>query len=230
MTKQALVTIICLLLPFWLQSQTVILDVERDLDSSKMKFGPNRLHYVNLFVGFGFLVGENQQGSRVESDGSIDLKLGIRYKLKINETFSVGATLGFNSMNYKIRQEMGKFFPDTAMNEIERLRINGIETGIYARVNIGKRGNTVGKFIDFGYSYNLRISGNHYTKNTVNDGTVHKLTVSKLPYLKNGFSNTYLRFGIRSLSFYLQYRFTELFRQSYGYPDLPPFVIGIQIG
>lgn len=210
-------------------AQTVLLDRE-DIDSTVSLFGPNRKHFVHLHFGYGLIFGKNNEGAKTRVPGSYDFKIGLRYKYKISETLALGLEANYGNHTFDFRQEEGKVFADTTLNDEEELIVHYLEPTVYFRINIGERGNSMGRFVDLGAGLPINIGAAHFTSNELPTGEIRTVTTSRLNYVESYFLQAFVRIGFNNLSFYYQYRFTEIFNETVNYPALPAMTLGLQLG
>jgi len=212
------------------KAQTVVLERDLEKDSLERKFGPNRTHFIHLFIGYGFLLGKNEPGAMIHFGSSTQFNLGIRYKLKLSGALSTGIEASYHSSSFKLKQEPGKVVPDTILHDSEKLRFFGLASNIYLRVNYGKRGDFVGKFVDFGGGFNWVIDKAHYYDDKQPDGTVQKVTNKGFTYVNSIYPLVTGRVGFNSLVILVEYRMTNIFTADANFPDLPRWTIGLQLG
>lgn len=213
-----------------LHAQTVVLEIEEPTDTTTSVFGPNRQHFVHSFFSLGFPVGEQNEGGRIELINSTIAQFGMRYKLRFNDYISTGLELSYKSSNYRLKQEESKRVPDSIQHDKENLVLAILEGGAFLRFNFGKRGDFMGRFIDLGASYDVRLGTQHITKDDLPTGELQEVILRKLRYLNNGYSNAFVRLGFNRLIFNFEYRLTNIFKPEFSYPEFPPYTIGLQLG
>lgn len=213
-----------------LRAQTVVLEIDEQADSVVNNFGPNRTHFVHTFFSLGFPVGNQLDGANIELVNSTNFKFGLRYKLKISEFLSAGLDLAYVSLDYRLKQEHGKIVPDTTMHDKENLLISSLEGSFFLRMNLGQRGDFMGRFIGIGAAYGYKIGSNHVTRDKLPTGEIQKIYLSKLKYLNAAQTYVFIRLGLNRLIFNFEYRLTDLFKAANSYPEFPPYTIGIQFG
>src|SRR2546423_1287701 len=91
-----------------IRSQTVLLQVDRAIDSIPATRGPNLNKFTHFFVSGGFIAGENKTGAEINYGTSIELGAGVRWKYKIGNVYSLGYEWKVNYCEYKLRQKTGK--------------------------------------------------------------------------------------------------------------------------
>lgn len=213
------------------QSQTVLLKVDRS-DSTESKIsGPNTRHFLHLFVGFGFILGDAEQGAAIKYFNSNGFEIGLRYKLKITRFNSAGLELSYHTQNFRLKQNDENVLPDTFLYDKERLQFHNLSLGIYHRFNFKpNRGNIMGKFLDVGASAEWIFDVMHYTELENALGEREKIKTKGLDYPEDFTYMVFGRLGINQFSIYVKYRLTDLFKSSYNYPELPLIEAGLQVG
>ena len=210
-------------------AQTVLLHEEPE-DTIISQFGPNRTHFLHTYMGFGLLFGQNLEGAKTTVPGSSEWHFGVRYKLRLGETVSLGLETAYRISTYKLRQEEGKLLPDTVLHDAEQLRQEWLEPAFYLRINSGLRGNRIGRFVDAGIAAPLLLSSAHFTEDELPDGQIREVTTRRLPYIEPMVWKAFLRLGFNNLVFYGEYRLTDLIQPESGFPQLPAMSVGLQIG
>lgn len=210
-------------------AQTVLLDIDTKEQQKKIDFGPNLKKFTHLTFHIGALTSKDRQGARIIYGSSINLSLGLRKKFKISRTYSLGYDLEWQYTDYKFKQKQGKIFPDTIINNVsQRLDYSYVSLGFYNRFNLDPaRGNFLGTFLDLGINGSFNYSVKKISKNELENDVQSKSVLSNMPFVNRFNSNFYARFGRSHLSFFCSYRLTKLFKTSYGYPDLPILILGV---
>ena len=212
------------------QSQTVLLDVDRKQEQRRPESGPNTKAFSHAFFRFGEAASGDFEGARIVYGSSLSLAMGFRKKHKISRALSAGYDLELSYTDYKLLQRKGKTLPDSILfNKSERLDFVGPGLGFFTRINFDpKRGNYLGNYLDLGIAGVWNVSIKRITKNKLQDGTLVKTIIKNLPYVNDIDAKAFIRIGKNHFSLYASYRFTEYFKSSYNYPDLPRVVIGIE--
>jgi hypothetical protein len=133
------------------------IEVEMPLESitPQKKWGKNRTHYLHTYINLG--VGSNldsREGLSNRVFSSWDFNFGVRYKLRLNNTFALNSDIFFGGQTFvfKVDKEAQQVLYPTIFKEIthERWDFGQIALAQGIRINFGKRGNHIGKFLDFG--------------------------------------------------------------------------------
>lgn len=215
-----------------IQAQTVLLEVEREEeDSLEVKGGPNTKNYTHLYFGSGLVLGEAPSNAPLIYGLSHLITYGIRYKRKVGNVYAIGCGLNFNSTGYFFKQNQSKRFPDSALLKKEKFRLLGTELEVYNRFNFDPgRGNYMGYFLDIGGSIRWNFSNSYVTKRVNSSGELVKSITRRLSYFEPFQYFLQTRVGFNRFILFGTYRISDLFKPSYNYPSLPPYVIGLEVG
>lgn len=222
--------------------QTVLLQESiSDYDFQMPKSGPNFRNFSHLLFGFAFYI---PQGLAEEIDtkpGSTTcMTIGWRYKFKITNWLAVGTSLNYTNEIFNLLQNDKKIVPDNILHDKEKLRFNNLGPEFYIRLNFGKRGNVVGRFLDIGAYYNWTFKVKHMFQdnlgkdNTNTQAEIKKVVYTRLNYIEKfnyGFRG---RIGINRFVMTASYRVSDLltsdFKEQVGNIYLPRLNIGLEIG
>ncbi len=165
-------TLLILLSVFFIPAvmpQSVVISKNVD-EQYKSTFGPNLRHYGHFYIGLAAMPGfDANSGSAVELFGSGEYAAGYRYKLKLLSFYALGLDLSYEHTRYNFNiDDLSVFNPYNpltfAQDEKRHLLVNNAFTlEIYQRINFGKRGNTLGNFLDMG----IYGSWNHTVKEVI---------------------------------------------------------------
>lgn len=230
--KKLSITIIALLISVVTFAQDTIFehDVKGFEEISKVR-GPNRQHFYQTYMGYGFILGESDGiGSEVKQGASGSFDFGMRYKLKVCNHYAIGYQINYNTDAYVIKQNDSKTFADTIQNDKERFATQNLGIGVYNRFNFGRRGDYIGNFLDIGAYADWRFSARHFVKKKLSNGNIERITVSKLNYLNDGNYGAYAQIGYNRYVLYAKYRLSDMFNNSVQYSELPRLTVGFQIG
>ena len=219
-----------MLISYSTKAQTVLLNVNTNNQEKMLEKGPNLKKFSHIFIHVGLLTSHDMPGARIIYGSSVNLAFGVRKKYKISPLYSLGFEIEQQYTDYKLKQEKGKIFPDTILNNISgRLDYNSLCGGFYNRFNFDtRRGNFLGAFLDIGILGEWHYSIKSISKNKQIDGTILKSVVRNLPYLNNLESKLFVRIGFSHCSLFCSYRITELFKTSSNFPELPRLITGLE--
>jgi hypothetical protein len=210
--------------------QTVLLQVDRAVDSLPSVRGPNLQKFSHFYFAAGFVLGADETGGKIIYGSSVNLAAGVRWKYKIGKVYSLGYETSFSYLDYKLDQVESKILPDTFLNDIERLDYLSFQLGFYNRFNFDpQRGNYMGYFLDLGIRGEWDYSIEHIRKNELPDGSEVKTSISALPYVNRLNYNLFARIGLNKLLMFVSYRMSDLFKSSYNLPETPRLIAGIEL-
>lgn len=233
------VLLLVLLVSFPLFSQKILLD--KDINQAYKKVqGPNTKFFGQLFTGTGLIIA-GAEGNDVQINiwRSMYYSFGYRQKYKIFSLYSIGFETEYFARQFNIRQTDNKVVPNSEIHDKEKLKIHSAGFSVYNRINFGKRGNVIGKFIDIGGFLNYNFSTVHFTKDKISgsddpsennvNARVRIVKYSQLDYFQPFEYGVYGRAGINWFAVKAGYRFTDLFREKYTWNELPRFYAGIEV-
>jgi hypothetical protein len=211
-------------------SQQILLEQNIKADTLRPTRGPNLKNYLHGYIGLGFPLATNDAESYTKPGLSSTAEIGVRYKRKLSSHFAVGLDLGVNSTAFKIKQDQWKTVPDTIINDKEKFQISAAVGSAYARINIGRRGNYIGNYLDLGAYGGWNMQKKHKTANENADGEKVRESTTKLKHIEN-FSYGFLaRIGVSRYAITAVYRLSDIFKSSYEMPELPRLIIGFEVG
>ena len=128
--------------------QTPVLSEEVDLNMEKPKFGENRKHFTQFYASLGAILGKSEGDiMEVNSWKSSYFDLGFRYKLGLFEYNAVGFQIYYNYYSFRLKYE-SEFELPIIIHDKDKIRTSNFGLGIYDRINFGKRGDHLGKYLD----------------------------------------------------------------------------------
>jgi len=200
--------------------------------------GPNTKSFKQLVIGTGMIVGGSPE-LEINNLRSGYFSAGFRQKFKVLSFYSAGYEIGYNALRFNIKQTEDKMIPNNILHDKEKLRFHDFHLMLFNRLNFGKRGNVIGRFIDFGGYVDYVFSSSHYTKDRIEESAFSSepdvyadVTVvkhSKLDYVRPFGYGVFARAGINWFAVKVTYRVPELFREKYDWPELPRVYIGIEL-
>lgn len=217
--------LILVFLTISIAAQTVVLEATPADSGRVQKFGPNRQHYIHSYFALGMPIGRSAENVKVMPRVS-DSQFGVRYKLKLGEGLATGFDFGYQSHSYTIKQEPGKSLFDTVLYDRERITFGYLFLGPYLRVQPGKRGDVIGRFIDIGAKGGYRINSSHFVRSNLDDGSILKMTRARLQDTEPFYWGAFARIGFNAIAFYFEYMGSTHFTIG---PDFPTFTFGLQI-
>jgi len=219
-------------------SQKVLLDEEVPQEVVKSKWGENLQHFGHLYVSFGFFTGPSEIGAKIKYGSSMLSIIGYRYKYKVSNYYSLGADLSFSFKNYYLKDDDNKILPDNVNHDKEYFTFISPRLEIYQRINIDKRGNKLGKYLDIGAFGSYNVSTKYYTRDKVDNMPYEKINITtiKLKYIEPLSYGITARIGYNEIALFAEYRLSDMmkpYKPSIGsdilYPELPRLAVGLDI-
>lgn len=220
----------------FLFSQNIIMNETPDSLYNIPKWGKNRAHYMHLYWSFGMVVGSPSGDSYILKYGnSNSWKFGFRYKRKISSNFAVGFDASIATTQFRFAQQGSNVFPDSLMHDKEFISLTTFEFDYYNRINIGKRGDKVGKYIDLGAYVTSNIGSYHiYTDKFATPFFGSKkmeVKLSDLNYLNDYQWGFKTRIGNNRYAIWSSYRMSDYFNNKAPKGiELPRMMIGLELG
>lgn len=219
-----------------LKAQDVLFREDREKDSLVSSFGANQKHYLNLFIGTGFVAGNSEGDIAVRYPNSTEFITGLKYKRKLNRILSAGAELGYRYTRFALSQREEIDFPDTIFNtgrnkhESEKFGFHALPLSIFLRFNFDpRRGNTTGNYLELSGLGDWIFSNEYVVDDVLDDKTKRKMKFTGMPFVNPLQYHASAKIGMRWLALGLRYRFSDYFKSSYAYPELPRFSVTAEI-
>ena len=209
-------------------AQENILEMNPAVDTIEPIKGPNRKHFVHPFLSFGLSVDAGETGAHVNQPRIDQFSFGFRYKRRVAEHFAWGWDLAYNVNDFALKQNLVKTTPDSFLYDSQRMIFYNLQGGLYIRLNMGRRGNSLGKYIDLATYGDAVFAHTVYTKYHLMDNSVVRSRRSGLGYFQRLNYGTQVRLGYKHLILYCQYRLSDLFYKPENFAELPRITAGIQ--
>lgn len=224
-----------LLLPGAARAQQVLLRAEVADDTLTALMGPNRLYFGHFYAAGGWVAGASALGAPGRAGfSSMEGQLGGRLKRRFTQTVALVADVRYAYLRYSFDQTAAKTFPSTGLHRAERLALHQVQAEIGLRLNAGRRGNTVGSYLDL-LAWGGWVAA---TSRTTDDNpppggaAAVSTTETGLPYLRRWTGGAGIRLGFDRYALMARRRLVNALRPGVAPPgaDLPPWVLGIEIG
>lgn len=217
------------------RAQRPLLSVEVATDTARQTFGPNRRHFRHLYVAVLPVLGQPARpGATLRPLTSAELNLGLREKLQLVGPLALGADLRYAYLRYSLAQRADKVLPDATLHHREALALHRFDLEGWLRLRFGQRGNTVGQYVDLGGWGGWVAATAHHTEDQPGNGRAKRLSITEtgLPYLGRWTYGVGGRLGSQRLALTARYRLNDTFRPAWrgGYPELPRWLLGLEIG
>ncbi|MDB5236101.1 MAG: hypothetical protein JWR44_3094 [Hymenobacter sp.] len=202
-------------------------------DTVKTTFGPNRKYFGHFYLGYGLVAGASRPGAGLRYGlPSSALRGGARLKVRLNQTLAVNLDLGYAYMRYDLAQDAQKVVPAAALHRRESLGLHQIFSEASLRLNVGRRGNTVGRYLDLLASGGWLAATSHAFEDEPGPGIGSvETTEYGLPYLRRWSGGVGARAGFDRYAFTARHRLSPTFGGEYAaWPELPRWVVGVEVG
>jgi hypothetical protein len=209
-------------------AQEEILEMNPAVDTIEPVKGPNRKHFVHPFMSFGLCIDAGETGAQVRQPRLDQFGFGFRYKRRLAEHFAWGWDLAYNVNDFALKQDLIKTTPDSFIYDSQRMLFYNAQGGVYIRLNFGKRGNTLGKYLDLAGYGDAVFAHTLYTKYHLLDNSIVRSRRSGLGYFQRLNYGAQVRFGFKKVIFYGQYRLSDMFYKPEKFAELPRIIAGIQ--
>lgn len=211
-------------------AQTVVVAEDVIKKDEEADFGMNRKHFSHSFVGLQFVAGPPEMaGADIVYGRSRTLQYGYRYKRKLSETFSFGSEIMASRHGYHVKQSSKKLVPDNIIRDREKLVFLDAGLRLYKRINFGKRGNYIGRFIDAG-GWASWIFHSRHVYFYEEEGVSVRVRKSGVKYPSPFHYGVMARVGFNNIVIKGTYRMSDLFKESANMPEFPRYSIGVEVG
>ena len=195
-------------------------------------YGANMQHFAHLYYSSALPVAT--QTNEVTTGNCTFTHIGLRYKLKLNATFAIGSDIALGTFNYS-PNPANYVLPSEITGNVKTWSIVALDasSGLFLRTNIGKRGNTIGYFIDIYAHLNKALSASERIKyEYLSDDGVNRNEMIRnagLAYFNSVIPVMGIRVGLNRVAVTADYRHTNYFSDSSGIV-LPKWSFGLQVG
>ncbi len=214
------------------RAQQVLVQANVADDTVKNVFGPNRRYFGHLYLGYALVAGPAGSGAAVRyGPASAELRLGGRLKRRLSQTLALNLDLAYAYQAYGLVQNAQKTLPTPALHRRESLSGHWLASELSLRLNVGRRGNYVGRYLDLLAGGGRLLGSAHTTDDDPAPGIGAVQTTERgLPYLQPWAADLGARLGWDRYAVLARYRTTEASRPAYGWPALPRWRVGLEIG
>jgi hypothetical protein len=236
--KQIILTLVLVASFGILRAQEVLLSEVVEDSVKEQSFGANQQHYIHTYYGFGTAPMLDNGATAKQLSGTFRFEVGVRYKYKVSNHFAVGSDLYFATAAMYMDTDQ----PASLAFKSEYYSINSWGLSLYTRFNFGKRGNTLGTYLDligFGelnpgryYSYTMETDA---SDNLIGHSSEKQVMYSKLDFLSKSTAGAGVRVGHKGISLVALYRLTDLLDVQaapvgLGQGEFPPLTLMLEIG
>jgi hypothetical protein len=197
-------------------------------DTLKVNRGPNSRKFTHAYIIVGGVVPDSKI---VDPTFCHEFGFGWLKKRKLSNTFSLGFDFAFSYRNYHINDTSYYALPPGSTLIKERLYTRNLQLKPWFRINIGKHGNTLGKYIDLGAFGEWSFARTHYYKFENPKGTPEGVKGEYLLKKHDWFLpfnyGAMLRIGFNKWSFYGMYRVSDMFKDNMYFKEMPRITVGV---
>lgn len=216
-------------------AQRVLLRADPATDTLPRRYGPNRTFYQHLYLGYAPVVGAAAgPGATLLYPQSGELFAGLRSKWRITGAAALGLDARFAYLRYQLRQNGQKQLPTLQQHYREALNLTQLQLEPFARVNLGRRGNVVGHYLDLSgwSSWALGTSHSYEDRPGQGQGTRTLVKEQRPAYLRRWSWGVGTRLGAGRYALLARYRLSDTFSSTapVAYPELPRWLLGLEIG
>lgn len=205
-------------------SQKILLEEDVKSDTVVPAYGPNLKKFRQAFFAFGFPLNLDGTGSSVNFGSSNEFTVGMRSKYKLCSHNAAGYEIWFNRQRFSLSQDA---FPDSLRNIRELYKIGSLGGAVYDRVNFGRRGNVLGKYLDLGAWGNWHMRKRHEIRNENEEGEKVDMVTTGLKAMENFSFGLMARAGWGMAALKFSYRLSDHFNDDRA--EFPRLSVGLEI-
>lgn len=237
MKKLVLISLFFSFLVSSIIAQEIVLEknVEDQYEEEK---GPNTRIFGHLYVGGGGIADfDESNGTAINFWRSNQFLAGYRFKLKVLSFYSLGMDFNFKLDQYFMEgDDLNPFDPlnpltFTTGEKKQTFTNNGIGLELWQRINIGKHGNSLGKYFDAGFRGQWNISDVEHLVIIYDNAEFigrQRYYNRRLKYVEEFSYGLSGRIGFDKFMIHGFYRLSDLFKKEFAIPELPRLTIGAQ--
>ena len=216
-------------------AQRVLLRANVAADTLRPTTGPNRASFSHVYLGYAAVVGEaDGPGAEFRYGRSGEIFLGLRQKFRLTQATAVGFDVRYARLVYYLAQNDRKVLPTNVQHKREYLALPQAQAEVFGRLNVGRRGNVVGRYLDLtGWGGWVISSAHHYEDEPGPTGVGRvEVTERQLAYVRRWSYGLGVRLGASRYALVARHRLSDTFRgaAAAGYPELPRWVLGLELG
>jgi len=214
-------------------AQQVLVQANVADDTVKTAFGPNRRYFGHLYLGYGLVAGPAGSGAGLRHGlHSTELRGGGRLKVRLSQALALNLDAGYAYLRYDLAQNDQKTVPTPAQHRRENLGLHQLYSEISLRLNAGRRGNSVGSYLDLLAGGTWVAATSHTTEDDPAPGIGSVETTERdLPYLRRWSGGVGARLGFDRYALAARYRLSPSFSPGFAAaPELPRWLLGVEIG
>lgn len=212
-------------------AQTKIIHQKLATDTVQGSSGPNKKKFGHLLLQGGLVIANDNS---LKYFYSYELGLGVRRKLKLNNTFALGFDVLYLAHTSNMKDTSYYPLPSDSKLKAEKIIQRGLQLHPWLRVNMGKHANNLGAYIDLGAygGWDFQVLHVYKFENTGANlayGKTGKYTLHNLPFVNVLNYGATARIGYNKVNIYATYRLSNLFKSGTVYNEFPRLNLGLQI-
>ncbi|QIL74574.1 hypothetical protein [Hymenobacter sp. HDW8] len=218
------------------QAQNVLLRGNVAADTLRSNTGPNRAFFSHFYLGYAAVVGKaDNAGAELRYGRSGEMFVGMRQKYRLSQAAAVGLDVRYARLVYHLAQNDQKILPTPDQHQRETIALPQAQAEVYGRLNMGRRGNVVGRYLDLtGWGGWIISTAHHYVDKPGPNGAGRvEVTERKLNYLNRWSYGVGARLGSGRYALVARYRLADTFKEladAPRYPEFPRLVVGVELG
>ena len=214
------------------RAQQVLVQANVADDTMRATFGPNRRYFGHLYLAYAPVVGAAGPGAGLRYGlPSGEARAGGRLKRRLSQALALNLDLAYAYLRYDLAQDGWKTVPTPVLHRRESLALHQVSSELSLRLNAGRRGNTVGTYLDVLAGGAWAAATAHTTEDDPGPGVAAVETTERgLAYLRRYSADVGARLGTDRYGLTARYRLPAAFRPDYGWPELPRWRLGLEIG
>ncbi|MBG8553519.1 hypothetical protein [Hymenobacter guriensis] len=214
-------------------AQRVLFQGDVAADTAVQRSGPNRVRYGHGYIGYAPVVGASAVAMPLRYGASGELFLGWRQKWRLSQPLALGLNGQYCRLTYRLDQGGSKQLPTAAQYDQESLTWQQVQVEPFLRLNVGRRGNVIGRYVDVGGWGGWVFSTLHSYKDRPAAGPkVVKVTERGLPYAARWSYGVSARLGSDRYAVVARRRFSTSWQgaETTGWAEPPRWTVGLELG
>lgn len=228
-----LLLLLLVALPRPASAQRVLLRADPPTDTIPGRYGPNRAFYQHLYLGYTAVVGPAAgPGAELRYPQSAEMFAGLRNKWRVTGAAAVGLDARLAYLRYQLRQSSTKLVPSSRLHYRESLGLTQLQLEPFARLSFGRRGNVLGHYVDVSGWGGWALASSHSYEDRPGQGQGSRTLVREVrpAYLSRWNWGLGSRLGAGRYALLARYRLANTFRAPATYPELPRWLLGLEVG
>lgn len=157
--------------------------------------------------------------------------------MKLLEFYAIGLDLSYRQSQYRLEgDEKNPYDADNPLSmhtgeKWQWLDNYSFSLKVFQRINIGRRGNSLGNYLDIGLCGQWNMADIEVLIYKFDDPKYvgrQKMINSRLQFIEDFSYGINSRIGFKAISFYATYRLSDFFKEVYMMPELPRLWAGIE--